>query len=128
MSEAYLKEWVHKAEEDFVVATTLIRKRKSPTPNAVCFHCQQCAEKYLKAFLVKHAVFFPKTHDLLVLQNLCLSVNPSFFHIGDLLDHLTPYSVEFRYPGVSATLEEARAAIKVIKEVRQFIRNQLQLE
>jgi HEPN domain-containing protein len=78
MSEEYLKEWVRKAEEDYEVATALARRRKSPTPNAVSFHCQQCAEKYLKAYLVQHNVIFPKTHDLLELHRLCLSVDPAF--------------------------------------------------
>jgi HEPN domain-containing protein len=55
MSDLYLQEWIQKAEEDYTVATTLARKRKQPTPSTVCFHCQQCAEKYLKAFLVQNA-------------------------------------------------------------------------
>ncbi len=85
MSEAYLKEWLHKAEEDYTVATTLARRRKNPTPNAVSFHCQQCAEKYLKAYLVQQQVVFPKTHDLLELHKMCLDKNPAFEFIGDLL-------------------------------------------
>jgi len=56
MSAEYLKEWIRKAEEDYVVAIALVRRRKWPTPSAVSFHCQQCAEKYLKAFLVQHEV------------------------------------------------------------------------
>jgi HEPN domain-containing protein len=52
MSETYQREWVQKAEEDYQAALALSRLRKRPTPNAVSFHCQQCAEKYLKAFLV----------------------------------------------------------------------------
>lgn len=70
MSEAYLSEWVRKAEADYEAATILIRKRQQPLPDVVCFHCQQCSEKYLKAFLVKHKIAFPKTHNLLVLQKL----------------------------------------------------------
>jgi HEPN domain-containing protein len=53
MSEAYLREWTRKAEEDYIAAITLARLRKQPTPSTVSFHCQQCAEKYLKAFLVQ---------------------------------------------------------------------------
>lgn len=122
MSEEYLREWVQKAEEDYLVATVLARRRKRPTPNAVSFHCQQCAEKYLKAFLVQHGVVFPKTHDLLELHRLCLSVEPAFDLIGDLLDRLNPYSVVFRYPGEEATVAEAKAAVEAMKEVRRFVR------
>ncbi len=127
MSEAYLQEWVEKAEEDYEVAITLVRKRKRLTPNSVCFHCQQCAEKYLKAFLAQNKVFFPKIHDLLELQKLCLTMDPTFEFVGDLLDSLNPYSVEFRYPGEQATMEEAKAAVRVMKAVRRFMRDKLEL-
>lgn len=128
MSAEYLKEWVRKAEEDFIVATALARRRKQPTPNAVTFHCQQCAEKYLKAFLVRHSVVFSKTHDLLELHRLCLSVEPAFNLIVDLLDLLNPYSVEFRYPGEDATVEEAKSTVKAVVQVRRFVRGLLREE
>jgi HEPN domain-containing protein len=127
MSVEYLKEWVRKAEEDYAVANSLVARRRSPTPNAVSFHCQQCAEKYLKAFLVQHNVVFPKTHDLLELHKLCLSVAPSFAMIDDLLDLLNPYSVEFRYPGEETTVEEAKAAVRAMKKVRRFVQGLLTL-
>jgi HEPN domain-containing protein len=43
-------EWVAKAEEDFSVAAGLLRRRKIPA-DSVCFHSQQCAEKFFKAVL-----------------------------------------------------------------------------
>ena len=43
------REWVAKAEEDFLSATDLARRRNRPVWSTVCFHTQQCAEKYLKA-------------------------------------------------------------------------------
>lgn len=110
------------AEEDYEAAIALSRKRKRPTPNAVGFHCQQCIEKYLKAYLVSRQVNFPKTHDLLELHKLYLPTEPAFELITDLLDRLNPYSVEFRYPVEEVTIDEAKAAIKAMKEARQFIR------
>ncbi len=56
-------EWVVKAEADFQGALALSR-RKNPLPDLVCFHCQQCAEKYLKAVLQEWGIPFPKTHVL----------------------------------------------------------------
>lgn len=123
MSDEYTQEWIRKAEEDYEVALILVRKRKRPTPSTVGFHCQQCAEKYLKAFLVKRDVYFPKTHDLLVLHKICLTINPSFELIGDLLDGLTPLSVGFRYPGEELSIEEAKLAVKMVTEVRTFMRD-----
>ena len=62
--------WVYKAEEDFRTATTMARKRRDPVPDNVCFCAHQCAEKYLKAFLVFHRVRFPRTHSLQALLDL----------------------------------------------------------
>jgi len=130
MSETskYLTEWVRKAEEDYETATTLVRKRKRPTPNAVCFHCQQCAEKYLKAFLVQREVVFSKTHDLRELRRLAMTADPTFDLITDLLLHLNPYAIEFRYPGEEATVEEARDAVAAMRTVRRFVRGKLGLQ
>ncbi|HIE51422.1 MAG TPA: HEPN domain-containing protein [Armatimonadetes bacterium] len=72
-----ISQWVRKAEEDYLSATTMIRKRKYTAPDNVCFCAQQCIEKYLKAFLVYHRVAFPKTHFLEVLLDLAVQVDPS---------------------------------------------------
>lgn len=128
MNNEYLQEWIRKAEEDYEAGRTLVRKRKRPTPNVVGFHCQQCVEKYLKAYLVMQGEIFPKTHDLLVLHKLCLSLEPSFEMIGDLLDRLNPYAVEFRYPGEEISIEEARAAVRAMEEARSFIRHYLRFD
>ena len=47
---ASVADWVDKAEDDWKAAVDLDRRRRDPLPDPVCFHCQQCAEKYLKAF------------------------------------------------------------------------------
>jgi HEPN domain-containing protein len=62
-------EWAQKAEGDWRVAP---RERQSPDPvwEAVCFHAQQCAEKYLKALLEEREIAFAKTHDLVILFGL----------------------------------------------------------
>ncbi len=126
-TDEYLMEWVRKAEEDYETAITLIRKQKRPTPNAVCFHCQQCAEKYLKAFLVQQRVVFSKTHDLRELRRLAMTADPTFDLITDLLLRLNPYAVEFRYPGEEAIIEEAGDAVAAMKAVRRFVRSKLRL-
>lgn len=64
-------EWIDKAEGDYNTAQRELRARKSPNYDAVCFHAQQTAEKYLKAVLQEHEVHVPKTHQLLDLLGLC---------------------------------------------------------
>ena len=45
-------EWSQKAEGDYTVAATLWQA-ESTVYDAICFHAQQCIEKYLKAWLVE---------------------------------------------------------------------------
>jgi len=63
-------EWVKKAEGDYQMAGREFRARKNPYYDGVCFHAQQCAEKYLKAFLQEHDQDIPKIHKLLDLLKL----------------------------------------------------------
>ncbi len=63
-------EWVQIAEMDYQGARDLVRRRRNLLPDLVCWHSQQCAEKYLKAFLVRHRVAFAYTHNLTGLLKL----------------------------------------------------------
>jgi HEPN domain-containing protein len=74
--KASTREWTKKAEEDFLAATALNRRRKKPLWNIVCFHVQQTVEKYLKARLEEAGLSVPKTHDLLHLLNLAVPMEP----------------------------------------------------
>jgi HEPN domain-containing protein len=65
------QEWVDKAEGDHQVAATLWQT-ESAVYDAICFHAQQCTEKYFRAWLVEREVDFPRTHDLEALAKLCL--------------------------------------------------------
>lgn len=56
-------EWETKAEGDFITAGRELRARKSPNYDAVCFHAQQCAEKYLKTVLQENERNIPKIHN-----------------------------------------------------------------
>jgi len=119
------QEWVDKAEGDFHTASREARVRKSPNYDAVCFHCQQCAEKYLKAYLQEQDQRFPPVHDLIELLEVCLPYDGTFESQRDLLKDLTKYAVEFRYPGELATKEEAITVVKAMRAVRTFVRQKL---
>ena len=126
MSGKLAKEWLCKAEEDFAVVLILSKKRKRLLMNTVCFHSQQAGEKYLKSYLALKGIDFPKTHDLILLKNLALKTESDFEFIADLAAVLTPYAVEFRYPGEQATSKDVKMAIAAIKEMRDFILKKLQ--
>ena len=121
------REWVKKAENNFTVATQILRRRKDIVPDAASFFCQQCAEKYLKARLVEAGIAFPRTHDLLVLLNLCLPVEPLWAGYTKAVDAMSDYAVDFRYPGHSATLREAKSALKHCRSLRIEARHSLGL-
>jgi HEPN domain-containing protein len=116
------REWVKKAEEDFQAASVLSRQRKTPLRDAVCFHCQQSAEKYPKARLEEAGERIPKTHDLEDLLNLAVPFEPLWTAIGPSLRRLTPYGVKIRYPGNEATAPQVRMAKQDIKVIRKEVR------
>lgn len=122
------REWVKKAENDFKVASQILRRRKEIVPDAACFFCQQCVEKYLKARLVEAGLAFPRTHDLLVLLNHCATVEPLWTAYNKVVDAMTDYAVDFRYPGHAATLREARSALKHCRLLRAEVRRSLGLK
>ena len=121
-------EWVKKAEGDFATAGREIRARKSPNYDAVCFHGQQCAEKYLKAILQEKGIPIPKIHFLLELLAMILKFDSSYEFLKADLEVLENYSVRYRYPGISSDLQEAKGAYTAAKTVRAFIRQKFGLE
>lgn len=118
-------EWVSKAEGDFITAGRELRARKSPNYDAVCFHCQQCAEKYLKAVLQANNKHIPKIHFLLELLALVLKFDTSYEFLKADLDTLEGYAVIFRYPGDFAEKDQAQSAYQAVKVVREFVRQKL---
>src|SRR5947209_15713938 len=115
-------EWIDKAEGDFATAERELDAIDHPNYDAVCFHTQQCAEKYLKAFLQEADIPFRKTHDLADLLNSALSIEPAWTSMKADLNALSAFAVEYRYPGESADLAEAREALEKCQGERQIIR------
>ena len=52
-------EWVAKAEGDFRMMEREARVRKQPNYDGLCFHAQQCVEKYLKARMIVQRFYLP---------------------------------------------------------------------
>ena len=113
---ALLIEWISKAEGDYAVAQREV-KLNDGNHDAVCFHSQQMAEKYLKAFLFKNRVDFPKIHNLIELLELCLVIDESLETSREFLDRLEDYAVLYRYPGASADHSDAEIAFQDAKYV-----------
>lgn len=123
--EDLVRAWVLKAEHDLLNIENNLAAREIPW-DTVCFHAQQCGEKYLKALLVSRHVDPPKIHDLTELHALLPDGLLVDFN-ARLLEELNPYSIEGRYPGVWEPVEqeEALRAVEAARTIRQAIRRVL---
>jgi len=120
--------WTEKAEHDFLAAQHAMELAEQGLTDIVCFHSQQCAEKYLKALLLYRGVAFPRTHDL----RLLLDLVPAEVPLGLRHDQVIPlnrYVIEGRYPGdwEPITVAEAQRAVEMAQAVRQAVLKQLPL-
>src|SRR5438105_14446779 len=121
------REWVKKAEGDFVTAQRELRARRSPNFDSACFHSQQCVEKYLKARLQEANIAFPHTHDLDALLSLILPFEPLWSGYASSAKLLTQHAVKTRYPGSSVTRAQAKEVLLRCREIRVTIRQSLGL-
>ncbi len=120
-------EWVAKAEGDFAMMERECQVREDPNYDGICFHAQQCAEKYLKARLCEADISFSKIHDLVALLEQALGVEPGWEAFREDLAYLSDFSVTFRYPGESADRESAIDAQRRCRVFRDAVRNALGL-
>jgi HEPN domain-containing protein len=119
--------WIAKAESDFAAARLVLEHGEEHIADAVCFHGQQCAEKYLKGFLHEQEIEFPREHALIPLLELCVAFDDSFSPLKPALNGLNTYAVTIRYPGVIATRSMAERAVADATRVRAFVRGKLGL-
>ena len=119
------EEWIQKAEGDY---TTVKLLQESPisSKDVICFHAQQCIEKYLKAWLQEANIPFSKTHDLETLLDLIVPTIPAWQAWYSDFSTISEHAVDPRYPGKFANSEAEQAAEICIK-VRQAVRSELKL-
>ena len=127
--EELVRNWLVKALHDLATA----RKAASePDPylDTAIYHCQQAAEKAIKALLVQNDLRFEKTHDLEILIARATPVAPGLSQLLDQADRLTPYAVAYRYPGeqLVPSGEEFAAALSAAEEIFGVIESLLSPE
>ena len=120
-------EWMNYAERDFEAARVL-RDSYNPPYEIIGYHCQQSAEKYLKALLIEYGQPVPFIHDLGKLNLECRKVLPVLSEIQNYCERLTPFGTVTRYPGSSMIVgsEHMSSVVAWSKEVRDIIREHLQ--
>src|SRR6058998_607465 len=94
--------WVKKAEADWRGALKLDTE-PNRLNDLIGFHCQQAAEKYLKALLQELGLPVPRTHNLEDLLDLLLPHDSTLKGVRRSLTTLTDFAVDYRYPGMSGT-------------------------
>ncbi|MBF0242943.1 MAG: HEPN domain-containing protein [Desulfamplus sp.] len=119
--ERLVKNWLIKAKHDLLASKKL--SQDNDYKDVAIYHCQQAGEKAIKGFLVLHDKEFPKTHDIRLLVQLAIKINPNFKQYQESADILTPYATEFRYPGdvLEPTIEELNEAIERAEEIFNFV-------
>jgi HEPN domain-containing protein len=126
---AVVCEWVIKAENDLKNAAHSLKLGEECPTDTVCFHAQQCVEKYLKALLVWKQTPFAKTHDIGVIAALVpAELRPDL--TPEEARRLTKYGTITRYPGDDEpiSLTEARRAVRLARRVRTAVRRLLPKE
>lgn len=123
MNENIVKLWCLKADNDLKAGKDELAT-DSPATDTVCFHMQQCAEKYLKAFLVYNSKEITRTHNLALLLQQCIDIDSSFEELkrSDAA-LLTVYATDLRYADnfYMPTQLESQTAVSIAEKVRRFI-------
>ena len=115
------KEWIKYSEKDFVAAQFLMTAT-SPPVEIICYHCQQSAEKILKAFLIKNDFIPSRTHDLNLLVNECTNLDDSISILKKECNRLNDFGVNTRYPNnLDLILEDAKIALKDAEKIKEYI-------
>ena len=116
------REWIGKADNDLANAAHTLKLGVGGPTDTICYHAQQCVEKYLKGLLVLRRVDFPRIHDLEKLVSLL----PAGISVGITAGEqatLTEYAIGARYPGSGEIpYVEARKAVASARRARKEIR------
>jgi HEPN domain-containing protein len=122
------KAWMVKAWRDLETARRAATG-EPPFYDIAVYHCQQAAEKAVKAFLAHHGKPYEQTHDIEVLVDLACEIDSTFSTLTDAGDALTPYATRFRYPNATFAVEPQPAeydeALQNARSVYEFVLNLL---
>ena len=121
-----VKQWMDFANEDLHLAQYALEAEDCPC-RLVAYHAQQCAEKYLKAFLVYQRVDFPFPHNISTLLELCAPYGDWIKEIEEA-ETLTAYAITTRYPGHDEQVSrmETQKAVEIAKKLRNILRSLLE--
>lgn len=99
--DSLAREWMKFACSDLDVARHLVNTFHPKPLEIICYHCQQAAEKAVKAVLADLGLRIPRSHDIsFLLETIPADESPEEA-LFDQADSLTPYGVAVRYLTIS---------------------------
>lgn len=122
-------EWISFADDDLRVAQHTFSITPKCPVRLAAYHAQQCAEKYLKAYLVWRGIDFPPTHNIARLRKLCVDLASWAADLRDA-DELSTFAMTARYPGqeIKVTETDARMSVRIAETVKEAVRRALREE
>jgi HEPN domain-containing protein len=121
--QEYINSWIQKAEQDLKLVNIVFESEDTHIPfNLVCYHCQQCVEKYLKAYLIFLNISFPKSHSIAHLIGIASKIDEEIGKLNNA-EKLTGYAIETRYPDdfYMPSTEEVAEAVEIVNMVKKYV-------
>ncbi len=118
------RHWMSIAKADLAVAKHLDNTFYPKPLEIICYHCQQAAEKAVKAIIVLYDApgGVPRKHDISFLLNQIKDKITVEENLCDYADALTPYGVEIRYPSELFIEErDEKEAIQFAEEIVSWV-------
>ena len=120
------REWRLLAERDMSVADYLAANMRPVPTEAIAFHCQQAAEKYMKGALVILEEEPPYTHDLEKLCSMAEKHRPSFASVFAPCTVITHFAVQPRYDlGLSLSEDDMRLVLTHTNTIKEFLQKEI---
>ena len=114
-----IQPWLDKADGDWRAMQRLHTAVDPALADVICFHAQQCVEKLMKAVIIARGdPDPPKIHDLRPLSRLIEAVEPAWQAQQSDLARLSLSAVLMRYPGDSATPQDAEWSVETAARLR----------
>ena len=116
------QEWLQKANEDYGFASSSMEF--TDYFGQICFHFQQAAEKYLKAFIISNKLNFRPVHNLLELLSICKKYDPEIKQLEHACHFLNPFYIDSRYPVHWPTAYDKKTALSskiMVEEIRNYV-------
>ena len=121
-------EWLRFVKMDQNTACHLFESMHPQPLEIICFHCQQAAEKAIKALFILKEIEVIKIHDLAILLHKIEAFFSVPVAVKNAGDDLTPFAATFRYPQ-SPDIDEAltRKALADMETVITWCKEQIVL-